>query len=149
MIDKILYIITVAVFSAFYSNPEQANYKIIESQKTEIIASYLVSIPANDFKKEILVQLATDFLQHHSNARLLRVGVYTDRATALDSKGKNIDHFGYGQWLKEFTARKQRRPSGAAELLSTGTDATLRIRYADGRMEEVAIAGQNVFHPTV
>jgi hypothetical protein len=60
MIDKILCIIA-ALLGGFYPSPEQANYKIIESQKTGIIASDLVSIPANDFKKEILVQLAKGF----------------------------------------------------------------------------------------
>jgi hypothetical protein len=91
--------------------------------------------------------LADDFLHRHADVKLLDLGIYTDMATARDSEGKNLNHFTYRQWLNEFQGRTQQQST--AELLKNGGDATLRIRYSDGRREEITVAGQNVFHPIV
>jgi hypothetical protein len=52
-------------------------------------------------------------------------------------------------WKSEFEARKQKNSLRAAELLKYGDSASLRIRYSDGRIEEIEIVGRNVFRPVI
>ncbi len=122
---------------------------LIEEQKASGFASYVVVIPIVEFRREVLIRLANEYLGRYEKLELLQVGVYTDRKTALDSTGKKVFDFTYSAWKNEFENRKQGKPMRAAEFLKYGSAATLRIRYPDRRVEEIAITGETTFHPPV
>jgi hypothetical protein len=106
-------------------------------------------IPVDEFKKEGLLRLSNQFLHRYEKLKLLNVGIYTDDTTASDSAGKGKFDFTYGVWKSEFEARRQKNSLRAAELLKYGDSASLRIRYSDGRIEEIEIVGRNVFRPVI
>jgi len=127
----------------------QVKARVISGQRTDGFGSYLLVIPSNEFRKDELLQLAKRYLRRYSNINLLQVGIYVDRETAADSRGKHIDHYSFDMWKREFASGKQKKSLCAAELLKYGTAATLRIRYPDAKIEEIVITGENVFHPIV
>ena len=115
----------------------------------ESLASYTVVIPATEFKKTALIQLAEEYLAKNKELKLVQVGIFSDKDQARDSLGKGIFDFSYDIWRTEFDRRKKEKEQAAAVLLKYGANATLRIKYADGRTEEVTIAGKDAFHPQV
>jgi hypothetical protein len=149
MPKKIIFLLTLCFALDIRPSCAQMNYKVIEEQETDGLASYVVVVPADEFRKDDLLRLANEYLRRYGKLKLLNVGIYTDSATADDSAGKKMFDFTYGVWMSEFETRKQNNSMCAAELLKYGGAATLRIRYSDGRIEEVAITDGNVFHPAV
>ncbi len=139
------------LISAMCSPPTPATVKatLVARQKADGLAFYLLSIPKTEFKKDVLLQLATDYVSANGGVNLLQVGVFTEKKVALDFMGKNVFDITYGLWKSEFEDRIRERRFGAAILLKYGPSATLRIRYPDGKIEEIPIFGQNAFKPVV
>jgi hypothetical protein len=132
-----------------HTNWARTDYRIIEKQEAAGLASYLLVVPVDEFKKEDLLRLSNQFLHRYEKLKLLNVGIYTDTATASDSAGKGKFDFTYGVWKSEFETREEKNSLRAAELLKYGGSASLRIRYSDGRIEEIEIVGRNVFRPVI
>ena len=125
------------------------DYKVINQEQEDGIGSYVLLISSSEFRKQALLGLAVQFLRRNTQLGMLHVGIYTDRASWHEFAAADMDDYTYGNWLQEFEAsRKGTLPCGA-EILKSGAAASLRIRYADGRIEEVAINGGNVFHPVI
>lgn len=113
------------------------------------IGAYTVLISPSEFKKEILMKLAAQFLHDNAHLSVLDVGIFINREAANDFAGAGVFDYSYGNWLMEFEARRKRSLPLCAEVLKCGNSSALRIRYSDGRLEEVAIHGGEVFHPAI
>ena len=83
------------------------------------IGSYTVLVPASEFRKEVLVELATQFLHRRAQLSLLDIGIYTSPADLHHFVGAGVLDYSYGNWLQGFVAsRKGTLPCGA-ELLKS------------------------------
>lgn len=124
----------------------QAKTRVVAEQRADGLASYRLVIPAADFNKKTLLELARKYLTDNAEVNLLQVGVYTEESAARDSAGKEIFDITYGVWQKEFERRMLRNTFPAAELLKYASSSTLRVRFPDGQSEEIAISGVSAFH---
>jgi hypothetical protein len=106
-------------------------------------------VPEADFNAFGLSKYASEYLFRYKELKLIQVGFYTEESTALDFRGKSIDHISYEYWKKEYETRMSAGPIRMAILLAYGNSATLRIRDGDQKVKEITIAGSNVFHPTL
>lgn len=149
MLKKIAFLFTACFVCGVCAGLAQTKPKVVDGHVTGELATYALLISSGDFGKDAVLRLADDYLNRCKNIRLLRVGIYSEESTARDSVGKGVTDVTYGWWSREFETRKQRKLSGVAELLKNGVGATLRVRYADGRIEEIKISGENSFHPKV
>jgi hypothetical protein len=149
MPKRSLFLLTICIALDMCPSFAQTGVEVIERHEEHSLASYKVIVPASGFMKENLLQLANGYIQSHDQVRFLDVGIHADRAAAQDSSGKGIFHVSYGRWKHEFENKQRESSMPAAELLKDAVGATLRIRYADGRIEEVALSGENAFHPTI
>jgi len=118
-------------------------------QKADGFASYSLTIPKTEFKKDVLLQLAKEYVSADGSLNLVQVGVFTEEKAAHDFMGKNVFDITYGLWKSEFENRIGEPRFGVGILLKYGPSATLRIRYPNGRIEEIIVLGQNAFHPVV
>jgi hypothetical protein len=149
MLKKTIFLYTLYIALGAPPGFAQKGAEVIEKQAGDGMAFYTVAIPADEFTRDNLLQLAKRYLRRHAKVRLLNLGIYVGIPAARDSTGKHMIHFTYDQWKQEFDRRKESNSLSAAELLKYGAAATLRIRYSDGRIEEIPITGDNVFHPIV
>jgi hypothetical protein len=125
----------------------QASTVPFAERKADGFASYTVVIPATEFNKESLIHIADEYLVRNEKLELMQVGIFTDKQQAQDFGGKGVSHFSYDTWKTEVEKRKEEQKQGAAVLLKYGIGAALRIKYSDGRIEELVISGQDAFHP--
>jgi hypothetical protein len=141
----------LAASLSFYSSVGfgAADYKVIDHREQEGIGQYRVLIPASEFREEVLVGLANQFLHRYAQLSFLDVGFYTDAARVQDFVGIGVTEVNFAGWLEGFEARRKQPLPCGAEILKSGTAATLRIRYPDGHIEEVLIHSGNVFHPVI
>lgn len=143
------FLLSVCLLFCTSSGLATTDYKVINHDEEDGVGSYTVLVPASEFRKEVLLSLATQFLHRYAQLRLLDIGIYTDRASVHDFAGAGVDDYTYGNWLQEFEASTKGTLPCGAEILKSGATAALRIRYTDGRIEEVTINGGNVFHPVI
>jgi len=129
--------------------PGQHPRVLFDDQQAPGTFSFKILIPYSEFKDEVLVGIANDYLSRFKEARLLQVGIYADENSARDSKGKTVFHVTYDYWSREFEQRVQGESVCAAELLKYGQNATLRIRQTSGEIKELKIAGDSAFHPVI
>jgi hypothetical protein len=125
-------------------------HEVFAEESANDCASYIVILPTAEFGRDALIRTANMYLQRYDNIRLLDVKFVSDAAAAQELKGKGTFHFTYQTWGDRFeTLRRQASSKVAAELLAFGGSAALRIRHADGYIEEIRLKGESVFHPVV
>ncbi len=146
---KIIPLLATCLLLSAWAGLAGTDYRVIEHQEEDGVGTFTVLIPASQFNKESLVNLAKQFLRVYARFSLLDVGIYTDPASVHEFVGAGVTDYTYGIWLREFEARRKRRLPCGAEILKSGTAAGLRIRYYDGRIDEVTIRGRDVFHPVI
>jgi len=149
MFNKTILICSISLAMSAVASFARQGLDTVERQVADGLASYTVVIPADQFKRDRLIELARQYLERYNGIELLNVGFYIDRGAARDSMGKTMVHFTYQQWKDEFNRRKDNHLLSAAEVLKYGGAATLRIRHSDGHIEEIEITGKNVFHASV
>ena len=124
----------------------QVKARLVAKEQAGKLASYTLVIPSADFKKDTLLKLANKYLSTNSEVKLLQLGIYTEESAAHDSAGKKMFDITYDVWKREFERRTPQSTFPAAELLKYGSSSTLRIRFPDGQLEEIAISGVSAFH---
>lgn len=123
------------------SSAQEVLYKL----EGPVVQKDLLIQPA-DFSKAYVLKLASAFLDESRKANAAKLTVYTNRTTAfLLRGGKGVTDYSYGLWRFEY---KDLLPkiSAMAEVIKLKDRATLRIRDAGGRVEEVDIRGESLFH---
>src|ERR1039458_1858154 len=75
----------------------KTDYKVINHSEEDGIGSYTVLVPASEFKKEILLSLARQFLHSNIQVRLLDIGIYTDRRNVHEFEGAGVFDYTYGE----------------------------------------------------
>ena len=148
MTKKLLCLFFLLVFCLCKGQAQDTTATIKEQHAPEM-ASFVVIVPVTEFREDNLRKLANEYLGRSQTVKLLNVGMFTERAPAYDSLGKTTYHISYDVWKEEFEKRAQDKSERAAVLLKCGNSATLRIRNLNGEIEEIKIAGENAFHPTV
>ena len=146
---RTLFLLSVCLLFGTSSGFARTEYKEINHDEEDGIGTHTVLVPASEFRKEILLSLARQFLRLDMQLRLVDIGIYTDRANVHDFVGAGMFDYTYGNWLAEFEASRKGTPPCGAEILKSGAAAALRVRYTDGRIEEVTISGGSVFHPVI
>jgi hypothetical protein len=127
----------------------ETNYKVIYHEVEDGIGTYTVLIPASKFRKEVLLSMANRFLHRYAQINLLDIGIYTERASVYSFVGAREFDYSYEEWLHKFEVSKKRGLPCGAEIVKLGTSTGLRVRYTDGRIEEVPLSNGNVFHPVI
>jgi hypothetical protein len=106
-------------------------------------------IQPNDFSSAYVLKLSNSFLHETRNASLAKLTIYTQKPLAfLLRSGKGVTDYSYEFWRSEYSELLPKL-SAMAELVKVKDHATLRIRDAEGRVEEIALNGDNVFHGRV
>jgi hypothetical protein len=131
------------------SSSSGAKPEVVDQQSADGFAYYTLVVPSSRFTKDYLTELCHQYLEQHATAKLLHVGIFADPGAARDSLGKGMSHFTYDEWKQQFESRSHDRTLIVAELLKYGGAATLRVRFADGRVEETPLTADDVFHSSI
>ena len=98
-----------------------------------------VFVQKSDFRKSELVRVAREFLSQHSEPELAKLYVATTREAA----GQPLIMGGHRDYISFMLQYYEPGWAawGMAEAIRIGTNAVLRIRYPDGRLDRVALQG--------
>lgn len=147
MLKRILFLWVIEIALSACSLFPQTGAKVVRHQEADGLVSYTIVIPPGKFTHDFLVHMANEYLTRFHQVNILNVGILSDSAMGWAFAGTVTD-VTFDEWRHEYEKIRQIKSLNAAELLKFGGAATLRIRYADGHIEEIPIQGKNVFHPT-
>ena len=146
MKKSILTMLLATLTSGLYPIAMTTKTHLVSEQKSNGLASYVLVIPSEDFNEDELLRVAHRYMAEKPEVKVLQLGIFTEDKAAHDFMGKNVFDITYALWRANFQDRAKKEIPCAAVLLKYGSSATLKVRYPGGKIQEIAVAGENVFH---
>lgn len=135
----------IALAAATLLTPFGFSQQVLYERQGPGLIDRTIVVPRAQFSKALALRLSQDFVRAHRSKKLARLLIVTERHDGASYQfGKGQFHTTYYQWLDHF-ADQLSQIGPQAEVLKLGSSAAVRIRSAEGNIEEVALGGGDVF----